>query len=92
MVLDRRLDAAGFQHGAHATGADVQALLDAVDDQALALDIRLERPVGASLGETDIVPEAFVLAADFPLTSLEGFPFLSFVLSNVSDWQTASRG
>jgi hypothetical protein len=73
--LDRAVDATGLQRGAHATGADVEALLDTVDDEAFVLDVRLERSVGASLGEADVVPEAFVFAADFALTGHVGIPF-----------------
>jgi hypothetical protein len=73
--LDRAVDATGLQRGTHATGADVEALLDTVDDEAFVLDVRLERSVGASLGEADVVPEAFVFAADFALTGHVGIPF-----------------
>ena len=73
--LDRAVDATGLQRGTHATGADVKALLDTVDDEAFVLDVRLERSVSASLGEANVVPEALVLAADFALTGHVGIPF-----------------
>ena len=48
---------AGLAHRAHAAGADVDAEFHAVNGQALALNVRFERAIGAPLRKADVVSE-----------------------------------
>ena len=58
---------AGLAQGSLATGADVQANTNTVDDDALLVHVRAEIPACAALGETHIISERLGLATDITL-------------------------
>jgi hypothetical protein len=74
-VEERELLAA-LVEAAHAAGANLEAILGAIDRQALLLHVRRERAIGVSLREADIVPERFGLSANFALPGHESTPLL----------------
>lgn len=69
----------GLSQGALATGADIQANTDTVDDDALLVHVRAEIPARAALGETHIISERLGLATDitFPGHGLAPFKYSS---------------
>ena len=74
-----------------ATGADIQANTNAVDNDALLVHVRAEIPIGAALGETHIISKSLGLATDITLPGHGQLPSNHLSYRNDSGIQLQAR-
>lgn len=83
---------AGFAQASLATGADVQANAYTINDDALLVHIRAKIPIGAALGETNIIPERLGFTTDITFSSHGQLPSIHLLVATTRGSKAGSAG